>query len=204
MKNPKPDEKVLPATTRPSLLELAEAGDAGAWGELFALYHAWLLKFLVSGGWGRYAEDVVAKILGDLPKKLASFNREGQGKFRAWLKRVAMNAAADEYRRNRDLRAAEGGRDGQLAHLPDSPDRLSARWEAEHDAGLVLEALDEAERDEDIGKRDVQLFRMVRLNGTPTREAAKHLNMTDDAARKSLQRVTAKLRNRFKGVIDGF
>ena len=134
--------------TRPSLLIRAQAGDAGAWGDLCELYRplivGWLRRQAVPDG---EVDDLVQEIFLAVVRGLPSFSHSGRrGAFRSWLRTIASNYSCD-YWKSPARRAAPGDDAAAVAlgllEDPDSP--LNRYWDEEHDRYVLRCLLELAE-----------------------------------------------------------
>lgn len=103
------------------LVRRAQAGDAGAFGDLVAAYETRILR-LVRGMVGEHAaEDVAQDAFLKAWRKLPEF--DGRSRFYTWVFRIASNTAMDwrkreRYRRHADLPVGADGEDALPEERP--------------------------------------------------------------------------------------
>jgi RNA polymerase sigma-70 factor (ECF subfamily) len=124
------EQPFQPGTNLAPLLQRASAGDEHAWCELVRLYARRVFALAKSRvGRADVAEEVTQSVFATVAGKLASGGYTEQGRFEAWLFRVAINRVRDEIRRSRrqatatdpetlaTVAAGPGSRDAHAAAL---------------------------------------------------------------------------------------
>ena len=189
--------------TRPSLLIRAQAGDAGAWGDLCELYRplivGWLRRQAVPDG---EVDDLVQEIFLAVVRGLPSFSHSGRrGAFRSWLRTIASNYSCD-YWKSPARRAAPGDDAAAVAlGLLEDPDSLLNRyWDEEHDRYVLRCLLELAELE--FEPTTVRAFRRVALEGASGSEAAGELGLSPAAVYAARSRVLRRLRELAEGLLD--
>ena len=190
--------------TRPSLLIRAQAGDAGAWGDLCELYRplivGWLRRQAVPDG---EVDDLVQEIFLAVVRGLPSFSHSGRrGAFRCWLRTIASNYSCD-YWKSPARRAAAPGDDAAAAALalledPDSP--LNRYWDEEHDRYVLRCLLELAELE--FEPTTMRAFRRVALEGASASEVAGELGLSIGAVYSARSHVLRKLQVLAEGLLD--
>ncbi len=95
---PPPDAQALE-----TLVARAQAGDEGAFGEIFTGYYDVLWRFVGKRVANHELEDVLSDIWLRVVKSIKRYEaRPGVG-FRAWLYRLARNTIIDHYRKQKDI-----------------------------------------------------------------------------------------------------
>ena len=189
--------------TRPSLLIRAQAGDAGAWGDLCELYRplivGWLRRQAVPDG---EVDDLVQEIFLAVVRGLPSFSHSGRrGAFRSWLRTIASNYSCD-YWKSPARRAAPGDDAAAVAlGLLEDPDSLLNRyWDEEHDRYVLRCLLELAELE--FEPTTVRAFRRLALEGASGSEAAGELGLSLAAVYAARSRVLRRLRELAEGLLD--
>jgi RNA polymerase sigma-70 factor (ECF subfamily) len=188
-----------------SLLERLRLGpDPASWERLVALYTP-----LIRGWLGRYglqpsdADDLLQEVLATLLRELPQFRHDlRRGAFRRWLRGVVVNR----------LRAFWRGRKSQpqgvqqtdlgsvLDRLEDPASDLSRLWDEEHDRHVVRRLVELIEPE--FEPATWQAFRVLVLEGLPTRDVAGQLGISVNAVRIAKHRVLARFRQEIAGLLD--
>ncbi len=187
-----------------SLLErLRLRADSASWERLVALYTP-----LIRGWLGRYGlqptdvDDLTQEVMGTLLRELPRFRHDlRRGAFRRWLRTIAVNRLRTFWR-GRDRRQAVGGPDldAALERLEDPDSALSRLWDEEHDRHVARRLLELIEPE--FEPPTWQAFRLLVLEGQPTRDVAKALGVTPNAVRIAKSRVLARFRKEVEGLLD--
>jgi RNA polymerase sigma factor (sigma-70 family) len=192
------------STTPTSLLErLRLRPDAASWRRLVDLYTPLVAAWLRSQGvQPADVDDLTQEVLGTLVRELPQFHHDLRpGAFRRWLRGIAVNRLRSFRRARRPLPA--GGApalEEALNQLEDPDSDLSRRWDEEHDRQVVRRLLELIEPE--FEPATWRAFRMVVLEGKPTREAADALGLSPNAVRIAKSRVLARFREEIDGLID--
>ena len=189
--------------TRPSLLIRAQAGDAGAWGDLCELYRplivGWLRRQAVPDG---EVDDLVQEIFLAVVRGLPSFSHSGRrGAFRSWLRTIASNYSCDYWKS--PARRAAAGDDAAAAALGllEDPDSLLNRyWDEEHDRYVLRCLLELAELE--FEPTTMQAFRRVALEGASSSAVAGELGLSPGAVYTARSRVLRRLQELAEGLLD--
>jgi RNA polymerase sigma-70 factor (ECF subfamily) len=192
------------SATPTSLLErLRLQPDAASWQRLVDLYAPFVAAWLRSQGvQAADVDDLTQEVLGTLVRELPHFHHDLRpGAFRRWLRGIALNRLRTFRRTRRPLPAAGNPfLEEALERLEDPESDLSRRWDEEHDCHVVRRLLELIEPE--FEPPTWRAFRMVVLEGKPTREAAAALNLTPNAVRIAKARVLARFRQEIDGLID--
>jgi RNA polymerase sigma factor (sigma-70 family) len=192
------------STTPTSLLErLRLRPDAASWQRLVGLYAPFVAAWLRSQGvQPADVEDLTQEVLATLVRELPHFHHDLRpGAFRRWLRGIALNRLRSFRRARRPLPV--GGvpsLEQVLDQLEDPESDLSRRWDEEHDRHVVRRLLELLEPE--FEPATWQAFRMVVLEGKPTREAAAALTLSPNAVRIAKSRVLARFRREIDGLLD--
>jgi RNA polymerase sigma-70 factor (ECF subfamily) len=187
-----------------SLLErLRLRPDAAAWQRLIDLYTpliaGWLRRQDVQAA---DVDDLTQEVLGILVRELPHFHHDLRpGAFRRWLRTIVVNRLRTFWRA-RGPRAVGGDefREQVLDRLEDPDSDLSRLWDEEHDRHVVRRLLKLLQPE--FEPTTWSAFRMLVLEGMPTRQAAAALGLTPNAVRIAKSRVLARFRQEIDGLID--
>lgn len=191
--------------TSATLLDsLRNTSDESAWTRLVELYspliRRWLFRY---GAASKNVDDVVQEVLTVVVRRFPEFSREPRsGAFRGWLRTITANCLRDYWRRENKQPPAVGGSDfGEIVRqLQDPESGLSQLWEREHDAHVVNYLL--AQIRTDFSRKTWQAFQRFALDGLSADETAAELKMSPNAVFIAKSRVTARLRQLGRGLID--
>ena len=188
-----------------SLLERLRLGpDPASWERLVDLYTPLVRRWL-----GRYAvqpadaDDLVQEVLGTLLRELPQFRHDlRRGAFRRWLRTVALNRLRAFWRTRKALPQAIGATDlgPVLDRLEDPESDLSRLWDEEYDRHVVRRLLEMIEPD--FEPATWQAFRLLVLEGLPTRDVATRLGVSVNAVRIAKHRVLSRFRREIEGLLD--
>jgi RNA polymerase sigma-70 factor (ECF subfamily) len=132
-----------------------------------------------------------------------TFDRQREGSFRTWLRRVTVNRVRQVWR-DRAKRPRVGldgsATDDFLARLEDPAGDLAAQWDRDHDRH-VFDRLLAAVRG-DFQPDTWEAFRRFGIDGTPAARVAADLGMTENAVLLAKSRVLKRLREEAGGLLD--
>ena len=183
-----------------SLLDrLKGAGpDAPEWKRLQSIYlpmiEAWLRRV---PGLGEEAADLAQDVFVVLLREIPRFDRQREGSFRVWLRRVTINKVRNHNRKrgrlpsllvNPSLDPAEGF----LERLADPHDDLAREWDRDHDKHVVDRLL--AIVQPDFSESTWQAFQRFGVDGEPAEKVAADLELTINAVILAKSRVLKRLR----------
>jgi RNA polymerase sigma-70 factor (ECF subfamily) len=187
-----------------SLLErLRLRPDADSWQRLVDLYAPLVAGWLrAQGVQPADADDVTQEVLGTLVRELPGFRHDLRpGAFRRWLRGIVVNRLRTFRRARRPVPAGgDPSLERALDRLTEPDSDLSRRWDEEHDRHVVRRLLELIEPE--FEPATWQAFRLVVLEGKPTREAASALGLSPNAVRIAKSRVLARFRQEIDGLID--
>jgi RNA polymerase sigma-70 factor (ECF subfamily) len=191
-------------TTPISLLErLRLRPDPESWQRLVALYTPLVAGWLrAQGVQPADADDLTQEVLGTLVRELPGFRHDLRpGAFRRWLRGIVLNRLRTFWRTRRPVPAGgDPGLERALDQLEEPDSALSRRWDEEHDRHVVRRLLELIEPE--FEPATWRAFRLVVLEGRPTREAAAELGLSPNAVRIAKSRVLARFRQEIDGLID--
>jgi RNA polymerase sigma-70 factor (ECF subfamily) len=188
-----------------SLLERLRLGpDPASWERLVALYtpliRSWLGR---SGVQPADTDDLVQEVLGMLLRELPQFRHDlRSGAFRRWLRAVVLNRLRTFWRARNSLPQTVGHSDleGVLERLADPQSDLSRLWDEEYDRHVVRRLFELIEPE--FEPPTWQAFRLLVLEGLPTRDVARRLGLSANAVRIAKHRVLVRFRQEIEGLLD--
>jgi RNA polymerase sigma-70 factor (ECF subfamily) len=135
------------------------------------------------------AQDVFVVIL----REIATFERQREGSFRAWLRQVTVNRVRTQ-RKKRQRRPAVGldPADDFLNRLSDPNGELAREWDREHDRHVVHKLLSIVQPD--FQPETWQAFRRFALDGLPAAEVARELQVSVNAVLRVKSHILERLR----------
>lgn len=182
------------ATSATLLGRLNDLNDHEAWDELAERYtdpiHAWCKRRGLSDF---DADDATQEILLALRRRFRTpFQYDAQKGFRNYLKRAASNAVIDAQKklRRRDRGSGDTAAHRRLAEVPDA-EGLDAALEQMFRQHELEEAMAAVEL---RSPKCMKAFRLVVLDNVPVADAAKQLDMTQNAIYKAVHDARAKIR----------
>lgn len=159
--------------------------DPKAFGELYKLYVEPVFRYLYSRvGNVHEAEDITAQAF---LVAFESFDRFREDRhFASWLFTIARNKAMDHFRQRKNLSSID-----EAANIPVENDPLSGVIQVEQMAALskLIQALPEEER---------ELLRLRYLAAMSFPEIAHFLHRNEDAVKKSIYRLLARLHSQLE------
>lgn len=192
-------------STPVSLLErLKRAKSDGAdWQRLQEIYlpliQAWLAR---TPGLDDEASDLSQEVFMVLIRELPHFERQREGSFRTWLRRITVNRIRTYLRQRRKRPAA--GLDAQttafLSRLEDPASDLAKEWDRQHDRYVFEKLLSRVAVD--FADTSVQAFRLFAIEGKPAAEVATRLGISENAVLVAKARILKRLREEAAGLID--
>lgn len=146
MDTPQP---LSPAGASDDALMLAwSAGDAAAFGELYARHRERLYRFLL-----RQLRDpgLADEVFQDTWQRVVAAGRDWrpEAAFATWLYRIARNRIADHWRASQHRPPAPDDADARTARVedPETPERQLDAWQRRRDLWQALEALPDEQRE---------------------------------------------------------
>jgi RNA polymerase sigma-70 factor (ECF subfamily) len=184
-------------STSRSLLRLARAGDATAWGRLSTLYAPLVFHWCRLRGLREAdAADVTQDVFQAVATHLGPFRKHEHGDtFRGWLRTITENKIRDHFRRTGHEAEAVGGTEVQhrLAQVP-APSALGGEVSDEDwDGEFLRRALDVVRPD--FEERTWQAFWRTVVDGQQPVDVAVELTMSAGAVRVAKCRVLKRLRD---------
>jgi RNA polymerase sigma-70 factor (ECF subfamily) len=185
-------------TTPPTLLErVRDTLDDKAWGRLVELYTPLLFAWARRCGASEHdAADLVREVFVALVQTLPTFQYDGSGKFRRWLRTLLLNKLCD--RKRREVRAARA-----LAQRPveeELPDVAEQFWEAEYQREVARRALRLMQAD--FAPATWKACWETVVEGRAPEEVARELGVSENAVYLAKCRVLRRLRQELTGLVE--
>jgi RNA polymerase sigma-70 factor, ECF subfamily len=167
-----------------ALVERAQAGDGGAFGELYEQFAPEIFRYLLrqlNGHW-ESAEDLTDEVFLKVFQRLGSYQFRGMP-FSAWLYRIARNHMIDHLRtRPRQI----------VSSIDTAPEIAEPAAEQAMDRSLDRHELSDALKQLTAVQREVISLRF--LHGYTTAETAQVVGKSEDAVKKLQARGLVQLR----------
>ncbi|HXY33375.1 MAG TPA: sigma-70 family RNA polymerase sigma factor [Planctomycetaceae bacterium] len=173
--------------TRPSLIQrLRDRADQESWRAFDGLYrpvlHVVARRFGLSTA---DADDLVQDIFAKVFPALAEFELDRErGRFRSWLKTIAIHALSDR-RKNRHFSPLDSG------HEPAVQDPLEKVWDEEYRRQVLSFALSQVRQASK--PKTWACFTECKLKGRPAADVAASLGMSVDAVHQNVARTMNRL-----------
>ena len=179
-----------------SLLDrLKVAGpEASDWNRLQGIYLPLIERWLSRvPGLGDESADLAQEVLVIVFREVPRFERQREGSFRAWLRKVTVNRILN-YRRQRHRRPAVGldPADGFLERLSDPNGDLAREWDRDHDKHVVEKLL--AVVQSDLTPMTWEAFRRFGVEGVPAGRVAEELGLSENTIILAKSPVIKRLR----------
>jgi RNA polymerase sigma-70 factor, ECF subfamily len=190
-----------PPDTRASLiLRLPDAADAAAWDELVEIYGPLVYRMAVRQGLqSADADDLVQNVFAAIARSVAEWlERTDRGKFRAWLLRIARNAAVNFLtRRGHGSLGTGDERVAQLlAEIPAPKSQLSSEFDLEYRREVFRWAAEQVR--DTVADSTWQAFWLTQMENLPITEAAERLGISVGNVYIGRSRVMTRLKELVK------
>lgn len=192
-----------PGATSASFLDRLRTGDADAWERLDSLYAPLVCWWC----WQRRVHEqdaghIVQEVFLTVHARVADFQRERTGSFRAWLRTITENKIGDRRRREHKQAQAAGGSTARQ-FLENMPAESSAVEESQDEREIVILVRQAWELVQCwFEPRTCQAAWRVVVDQQFPSEVAGELGMSVGAVRTAKSRVLAKLRAVFGDLLD--
>ncbi len=181
-------------STHASLLaRLAQGGDSQAWNEFHDRYRELVWSFARRRGFQPAdADDVVQEVLLAVNRGVSSFDYDpARGRFRGWLKTVALRAM---WKRQHREDAVTGALDAEAAFEVAARDgAIDSEWELEWRRYHLRLAV--ARASSEFNARDLRAFELVSGEGRSAAEAGTALGMSPDQVYQAKSRILKRLKS---------
>jgi RNA polymerase sigma-70 factor (ECF subfamily) len=199
-------DKPMTATSLSLLERLRRNPSPTDWRRLHDVYlpliQSWLVRI---PGLQDEADDLTQEVLVVVFRKIANFERQREGSFRAWLRRVTVRRIR-HYWRSRRRRPLVGLEDDETDHfltrLEDPASDLSRQWDKDHDRHVFHRLLTIVKVD--FQPETWEAFRRFALEGRSAAEVARELQTTDSAVMLAKSRILKRLREEAGVLLDQF
>jgi RNA polymerase sigma-70 factor, ECF subfamily len=171
------------------------------WTRLVALYRPFIERFVrFDAALSADADDICQEVLRKVVENFSRFERQRDGSFRTWLKRITINEVNYFWRRRRREAECSNGDPFLVEALQDPRNELSQRWDAEHTQHVLTQLQDLVAPE--FSATTWQAFRLRVLAEKSTAEVAAELGMTRNAVDIAKSRVLARLRQEAAEIVD--
>jgi RNA polymerase sigma-70 factor (ECF subfamily) len=183
---------------------LRDRTDDAAWQQFLDLYGQTIFQFVRSRGLqDADAADLVQEVFRRVGNAIGRLEYAKQkGGFRAWLFTITRNCLNTYFRKKQ--RTVQGINDSNpgstLGQLANASDELDERWELEFQRQLMAKAVETIRAKTE--PRTWAAFEMVAIQNQSVDEAVSALNMSRGAIYVARSRVTNKLRQEVKRLMD--
>jgi RNA polymerase sigma-70 factor (ECF subfamily) len=190
--------------TSVSLLDRLRAArpDDGDWLRLQDIYLPLIRRWLGRvPGLGAEADDLAQEVFLVEVREQPRFERQREGSFRAWLRRVTVNKVWAQGKRRR--RRPEAGRDATdlyFEQLADPNGDLAREWDREHDQHVLqkIKALVKP----DFSATTWDAFHRFAEEGRPAAQVAEELGLSVNAVLQAKSRILRRLRQEAGNLLD--
>ena len=188
-----------------SLLErLRHAPSAADWQRFHDVYRPLICEWLVRvPGLHDEVDDVSQEVLVVVFREIADFERQRDGSFRAWLRRITVNRVRGCWReRAKQPRVGldESATEDFLSRLENPSSDLAAQWDQEHDHYVVNRLLDLVRVD--FQPMTWEAFLRFALREIPAAQVATDLGISENAVLLAKSRVLKRLRDEAGVILD--
>ncbi len=183
-------------STSVSLLDRLKAArpDASDWNRLQRIYLPLISRWLGRvPGRGVEADDLAQEVFIVVIRELPRFERQREGSFRAWLRRVTVNRVRT-HRKRRHKRPAVGLDPAEqfLESLADLNGDLAREWDQDHDRQVFAKLLGIVQPD--FSPATWEAFRRFAVDGLPAARVAEEIKLSVNAVIQAKARILKRLR----------
>jgi RNA polymerase sigma-70 factor (ECF subfamily) len=168
--------------------------EASDWNRLQGIYLPLIERWLSRvPGLGDASADLAQEVLVVVFREIPRFERQREGSFRAWLRKVTVNKVLN-YRRQRHRPPAAGldPADGFLERLSDPNGDLAHEWDQDRDKHVVEKLL--AVVQPDFTPTTWEALRRFGVDGVPAARVAAELGLSENAVILAKRRILKRLR----------
>ncbi len=186
-----------------SLLDrLQEKSHHDDWSRFVDIYKPFFERFIrLDAALAAETDDICQEVLAKVTQHVASFRRQRDGSFRAWLKTLTANEVRLFWRkRRRRHKIGGGGAQPLVDALSDPNHELSLAWDREYNQYLIGRLL-EIVRPE-FSATTWRAFALRVLDGKSTADAAVELGLSHNAVVIAKSRVLSRLRQEAAGLLE--
>lgn len=183
------------------ILRLQDAKDMAAWDEFAAIYGPVVFNVATSRGFqAADAENLVQEVFMAVASSISNWlQRDDRGSFRAWLLRIARNAAVDMITQKATRSLGQDGSEAQvqLANLP-APSELSSALDLEYERMVFQWAAHRVRGS--VAEHTWQAFWLTCIEDLSVEEAAAQLNTRPGNIYFARSRIMARI----KGLVQQY
>lgn len=187
-------------TTRASLiLRIRDVEDRTAWAEFDAIYRPMLYRFGKTAGLDDAdAEDVVQHCMTSICDHIHSFDYDPQrGRFKSWLRTLVNNRTRNLFRAKKAIQAETKDFQRPQDREPLPEDVFEKLWMEAHLRHALEIIKEETETDTFVA------YQRYVMNGDPAEQVCEDLSMNRNQLYAIKFRVTRKLHERVKELLEG-
>lgn len=187
-----------PPETRASLiLRLPDADDGAAWEEFTAIYGPLVFRLARQRGLqASDADDLVQEVFASVAASVSDWlNRTHRGRFRAWLLRIARNAAVNHLTRRgtRTLAAGGSATDRVIGAIAGRQPFDADEFDLEYRRAVFRWAADQVRAG--VATVTWEAFRRTHVDGRPIADVAEELQVSVGTIYIARSRVMSRLRH---------
>lgn len=191
--------------TRASLVfRLRDHADNDAWNQFLDLYGQTIFQFVRSRGLqDADAADLVQEVFRRVGNAIGRLDYEKKkGGFRAWLFAITRNCLNTHFDKNKRVMNTlnDSSPGGGFGNVQDTADGLDERWEREFEKQIMLRAIEAIKPDTE--EKTWAAFEMTAMQNLSADETGQALGMSRGAVYVARSRVTSKLRDEVKRLMD--
>ena len=192
-------------STSLSLLDRLRQAPSGAdWKQFHDVYRPLIRGWLVRvPGLHDEADDLSQEVLVVVFREVAHFERQREGSFRTWLRRVTVNRIRVYWRQHAKrprVGLDESATETFLSRLEDPASDLATQWDREHDRHVFNRLLEIVRPD--FQPNTWEAFRLFAQEGQPATQVAAELGTSESAVILAKSRVLKRLREEAGALLD--
>lgn len=194
-----------PNPTRATLVfRLRDHADNDAWNQFLDLYGQTIFQFVRSRGLqDADAADLVQEVFRRVGNAIGRLDyQKAKGGFRAWLFTITRNCLNTHYQKNKRVMPTlnDSSPGGGFGNLEGAGDGLDERWEKEFQKQIMLQAIEVIKPATE--PNTWAAFEMTAMQNVSADDAGQTLGMSRGAVYVARSRVTSKLRDEVKRLMD--
>ncbi len=194
-----------PNPTRATLVyRLRDHADNDAWNQFLDLYGQTIFQFVRSRGLqDADAADLVQEVFRRVGNAIGRLEYEkAKGGFRAWLFTITRNCLNTHYDKNKRVIPTlnDSSLGGGFGNIASTGDGLDERWEKEFQKQIMLQAIEIIKPATE--QNTWAAFEMTAMQNVSADDAGQTLGMSRGAVYVARSRVTSKLRDEVKRLMD--
>ena len=177
------------------LEKIRQSSGSSGWDKVMEVYapfiRAILARYSVKG---HQADDILQNVLTVVVRRVATFDRQRRGSFRAWLRNITVNCLRNYSRSTRKTvnRTGDSNLQKLIAELKDPHSSLSRVWNEEHDRCVLAHLLNQVKAE--FRPNTLEAFSRMAIEQEKVDDVAADLGMSVNAALIARSRVMKRLR----------